>query len=148
MAQHRASCTSERAQQPTSPAAAPTAPCLGSPIPLPSPCSPTTQLDHGLIQEIPDNYAVALLEYIAHLSVGDWDSLADDLVALGFLEGIEGDREALVRRCAGWPWGRGLAGWLAGWGGGKKKAGAPQYVACLQQLAVVVHRISQGRSSN
>lgn len=54
------------------------------------------QLDHGLIQEIPENYAVALLEYIAHLSVGDWDSLADDLVALGFLEGIQGDRETLV----------------------------------------------------
>lgn len=26
------------------------------------------QLDHGLIQEIPENYATALLEYIAHLS--------------------------------------------------------------------------------
>ncbi|PSC69658.1 putative aarF domain-containing kinase chloroplastic [Micractinium conductrix] len=52
-------------------------------------------LDHGLIQEIPRDYALALMEYIAHLSVGDWDSLVDDLVALGFVDSVE-DKQLLV----------------------------------------------------
>ncbi|KAL4854874.1 Protein ACTIVITY OF BC1 COMPLEX KINASE 3 [Chlorella vulgaris] len=52
-------------------------------------------LDHGLIQEVPADYSLALLEYIAHLSVGDWDSLADDLVALGFVDSIQ-DKGKLV----------------------------------------------------
>lgn len=52
-------------------------------------------LDHGLIQDIPREYALTLLEYIAHLSVGDWDSLVDDLVALGFVDSVD-NKQALV----------------------------------------------------
>ncbi|EFN54445.1 hypothetical protein CHLNCDRAFT_24990, partial [Chlorella variabilis] len=52
-------------------------------------------LDHGLIQEVPRDYSLALMEYIAHLSVGDWNALADDLVNLGFVDDIS-DRERLV----------------------------------------------------
>ncbi|KAL4458199.1 hypothetical protein ABPG75_013064 [Micractinium tetrahymenae] len=52
-------------------------------------------LDHGLVTVIPREYTLALLEYIAHLSVADWDSLIDDLVALGFVDSVE-DRESLV----------------------------------------------------
>ncbi|PRW59939.1 eyespot assembly ABC1 kinase family [Chlorella sorokiniana] len=87
-------------------------------------------LDHGLIQEIPDNYAVALLEYIAHLSVGDWDSLADDLVALGFLEGIQGSREALVE-----PLGVILTQLSAG--GGAKKVNIALVLEEIEKLTTV-----------
>ncbi|KAI7839911.1 hypothetical protein COHA_006391 [Chlorella ohadii] len=87
-------------------------------------------LDHGLIQEIPDDYAVSLLEYIAHLSVGDWDSLADDLVALGFLEGIQGDREALVE-----PLGIILTQLSAG--GGAKKVNIALVLEEIEKLTTV-----------
>ncbi|KAL4435049.1 hypothetical protein ABPG77_003874 [Micractinium sp. CCAP 211/92] len=52
-------------------------------------------LDHGLVTVIPREYTLALMEYIAHLTTGDWDSLVDDLVALGFVDSVE-DRENLV----------------------------------------------------
>ena len=48
---------------------------------------------------MPRDYSLALMEYIAHLSVGDWNALADDLVNLGFVDDIS-DRERLVR--GGW----------------------------------------------
>ncbi len=47
------------------------------------------------MQEVPRDYSLALMEYIAHLSVGDWNALADDLVNLGFVDDIS-DREKLV----------------------------------------------------
>jgi aarF domain-containing kinase len=53
-------------------------------------------LDHGLVQEVPPDYSLTLLEYIAHLSVGDWSALADDLVALGFVDSVQ-DKDRLVR---------------------------------------------------
>lgn len=87
---------------------------------------------------------MALLEYIAHLSVGDWDSLADDLVALGFLEGIEGDREALVRRCAGLSSLSWLAGW---WGRGERRrlgTTAPGVFAAASCGSWAVHLTSWG----
>lgn len=46
-------------------------------------------------QVIPREYTLALMEYIAHLTTGDWDSLIDDLVALGFVDSVD-DRESLV----------------------------------------------------
>lgn len=49
-------------------------------------------------QVIPRVYTLALMEYIAHLTTGDWDSLVDDLVALGFVDSVE-DRENLVCDC-------------------------------------------------
>lgn len=42
-------------------------------------------LDYGLMTTIPEEYSLALLEYIAHLSIKDWDSVAEDLVKLGFV---------------------------------------------------------------
>jgi aarF domain-containing kinase len=47
-------------------------------------------------QEVPPDYSLTLLEYIAHLSVGDWSALADDLVALGFVDSVQ-DKDRLVR---------------------------------------------------
>jgi aarF domain-containing kinase len=41
-------------------------------------------LDYGLMTEIQEEYSLTLLEYIAHLSIEDWDSVADDLTRLGF----------------------------------------------------------------
>lgn len=42
-------------------------------------------LDYGLMTEVDPQYAVALLEYIAHLQTQDWDAVTDDLVNLGFV---------------------------------------------------------------
>jgi aarF domain-containing kinase len=42
-------------------------------------------LDYGLITEVGEEKRFALLEYIAHISVGDYDALAVDLYNLGFV---------------------------------------------------------------
>ena len=42
-------------------------------------------LDWGLVQEIPPHISLALVEYIAHLSVGDWEGVCGDLAKLGFV---------------------------------------------------------------
>lgn len=42
-------------------------------------------LDYGLVTTIPPDTSLALVEYIAHLSIGDWPSVAEDLVKLGFI---------------------------------------------------------------
>lgn len=42
-------------------------------------------LDFGLMSEVTDEQRVALVEYITHLALEDWDAIADDLVTLGFV---------------------------------------------------------------
>jgi len=42
-------------------------------------------LDFGLMSEVTEDQRVALVEYITHLSLEDWDAIADDLVRLGFI---------------------------------------------------------------
>lgn len=42
-------------------------------------------LDYGLVTEVPPNLRVALLEYMAHLSMKDWRALGDDFVTLQFV---------------------------------------------------------------
>lgn len=46
-------------------------------------------LDFGLMTEVAPERRIALVEYIAHLSVQDWNGVARDLVNLGFTP--EGD---------------------------------------------------------
>ncbi len=41
-------------------------------------------LDFGLMTEVAPERRIALVEYIAHLSVQDWNGVARDLVNLGF----------------------------------------------------------------
>ena len=41
-------------------------------------------LDFGMMTSISPARSISLVEYIAHLSVGDWTSVARDLTALGF----------------------------------------------------------------
>ena len=41
-------------------------------------------LDFGLMAEVAPERRIALVEYIAHLSVQDWNGVAKDLVNLGF----------------------------------------------------------------
>ena len=41
-------------------------------------------LDFGLMTEVAPERQIALVEYIAHLSVQDWNGVAKDLVNLGF----------------------------------------------------------------
>lgn len=41
-------------------------------------------LDFGLMTEVAPERRLALVEYIAHLSVQDWAGVAKDLVNLGF----------------------------------------------------------------
>ena len=41
-------------------------------------------LDFGLMTEVAPERRIALVEYIAHLSVQDWNGVAKDLVNLGF----------------------------------------------------------------
>ncbi|KAK9801392.1 hypothetical protein WJX73_005895 [Symbiochloris irregularis] len=41
-------------------------------------------LDFGMMTSISPARSIALVEYIAHLSIGDWTSVAQDLTALGF----------------------------------------------------------------
>ncbi len=40
-------------------------------------------LDFGLMTEVTEEQRIALVEYIAHLTVEDWESVAQDLVTLG-----------------------------------------------------------------
>jgi aarF domain-containing kinase len=42
-------------------------------------------LDFGLMTQVPEDTSLALVEYIAHLSVSDWPAVAEDLVKLGFI---------------------------------------------------------------
>lgn len=42
-------------------------------------------LDYGLMTTVPAEYSLSLVEYIAHLTTGDYESVADDLVKLGFV---------------------------------------------------------------
>ena len=42
-------------------------------------------LDFGLMTEIKPEHRIALVEFITHLSMDDWDSIMDDLVTLGFM---------------------------------------------------------------
>jgi aarF domain-containing kinase len=42
-------------------------------------------LDFGLMTQVPPNYSIALVQYIAHLTTADWGAVAGDLVALGFV---------------------------------------------------------------
>jgi aarF domain-containing kinase len=42
-------------------------------------------LDYGLMTEVSREQSIALTEYIAHLSVQDWEAVAFDLVNLGFI---------------------------------------------------------------
>jgi aarF domain-containing kinase len=42
-------------------------------------------LDFGLMSEVPAEQRIHLVEYIAHLSLEDWDAVTRDLVELGFL---------------------------------------------------------------
>lgn len=41
-------------------------------------------LDFGMMTSIPATRSIALVEYISHLSVGDWTAVAHDLTNLGF----------------------------------------------------------------
>jgi aarF domain-containing kinase len=40
-------------------------------------------LDFGLMTEVSEDQRIALVEYIAHLTVEDWEGVANDLVKLG-----------------------------------------------------------------
>ena len=42
-------------------------------------------LDYGLMTEVTPEQSIALVEYISHLSVEDWDAVAVDLRRLGFI---------------------------------------------------------------
>jgi aarF domain-containing kinase len=42
-------------------------------------------LDYGLVTDVSPETSLALVEYIAHLTVGDWDGVCRDLVRLGFI---------------------------------------------------------------
>jgi len=44
-------------------------------------------LDFGLVTEVTDSQKIALIEFIAHLTMEDWDALTSDLVTLGFMPG-------------------------------------------------------------
>lgn len=40
-------------------------------------------LDFGLMTEVTEDQRVALIEFIAHLTMEDWNSVSKDLVSLG-----------------------------------------------------------------
>jgi aarF domain-containing kinase len=42
-------------------------------------------LDFGLVSEVAFEQRIHLVEFIAHLSLEDWDAVTADLIALGFL---------------------------------------------------------------
>jgi len=55
-------------------------------------------LDYGLMSEVTEEQRVSLVEYITHLSLEDWDGIADDLVTLGFVpEGYSDFRDLDVK---------------------------------------------------
>jgi predicted unusual protein kinase regulating ubiquinone biosynthesis (AarF/ABC1/UbiB family) len=45
-------------------------------------------LDFGLMTEVSEDQRIALVEYIAHLTVEDWEGVAGDLVKLGEWVGL------------------------------------------------------------
>ena len=62
-------------------------------------------LDFGLMTEVAPERRIALMEYIAHLSVQDWNGVAKDLVHLGFTpEGTP----SVPHTCGGKLWWTGL----------------------------------------
>lgn len=55
-------------------------------------------LDYGLMSEVTEEQRLALVQYITHLSLEDWDGIADDLVTLGFIpEGYSDFRDLDVK---------------------------------------------------
>lgn len=42
-------------------------------------------LDFGLMTEVTESQRIGLVEFIAHLTMEDWDGLTNDLVTLGFM---------------------------------------------------------------
>ncbi|GAB4820396.1 hypothetical protein N2152v2_007442 [Parachlorella kessleri] len=84
-------------------------------------------LDYGLMTTVPPDYSLALVEYIAHLSVGDYEAIVDDLVTLGFMKG-GGDRSGLVE-----PLGVLLAQLTAG--GGATNVNIELVMAKIEELA-------------
>jgi aarF domain-containing kinase len=42
-------------------------------------------LDFGLMTEVTESQRIGLVEFIAHLTMEDWDGLTQDLVTLGFM---------------------------------------------------------------
>ena len=42
-------------------------------------------LDFGLMTEITPEHRVGLVEFISHLTIGDWDAIMTDMVTLGFM---------------------------------------------------------------
>ncbi|KXZ44555.1 hypothetical protein GPECTOR_65g173 [Gonium pectorale] len=54
-------------------------------------------LDFGLMTEVTEDQRVALIEFIAHLTMEDWNGVAKDLSALGFMpDGMPDNAEALI----------------------------------------------------
>ncbi|GLC37542.1 hypothetical protein PLESTM_000600400 [Pleodorina starrii] len=54
-------------------------------------------LDFGLMTEVTEDQRIALIEFIAHLTMEDWKGVSNDLLALGFMpEGMPSDAEALI----------------------------------------------------
>ncbi len=53
-------------------------------------------LDFGLMTVITPDQSLALTEYIAHLSVQDWEAVANDLVNLGFIPPGVDPRDARI----------------------------------------------------
>eukprot|EP00879_Flechtneria_rotunda_P002659 GHRR01002863.1.p1 GENE.GHRR01002863.1~~GHRR01002863.1.p1 ORF type:complete len:1118 (+),score=442.23 GHRR01002863.1:702-4055(+) len=52
-------------------------------------------LDFGLMTEVTPEQRIALVEYIAHLTIQDWENVARDLQTLGFIPPEVGDPVAL-----------------------------------------------------
>ncbi|KAF6265823.1 hypothetical protein COO60DRAFT_1633263 [Scenedesmus sp. NREL 46B-D3] len=52
-------------------------------------------LDFGLMTEVTPEQRIALVEYIAHLSIQDWENVARDLQTLGFIPADAGDPVAM-----------------------------------------------------
>ena len=42
-------------------------------------------MNAGLVTEVPSNFRVYILEYMAHLSLQDWKAVGDDFVNLQFV---------------------------------------------------------------
>ncbi|GLI67906.1 hypothetical protein VaNZ11_012232 [Volvox africanus] len=54
-------------------------------------------LDFGLMTEVTEDQRIALIEFIAHLTMEDWKGVSKDLLALGFMpDGMPDDAELLI----------------------------------------------------
>ncbi len=53
-------------------------------------------LDFGLMTEVSEDQRIALVEFIAHLTIEDWDGVANDLVKLGELRARKLDASRLI----------------------------------------------------